>query len=976
MEASRMPFAVYQFVDRRVVTLILSDGFCDLFGYDDRAKAYYDMDNDMYKDAHPDDTARIAEDALQFATKGGVYDTVYRSRIPGTKDYRIIHAIGEHFNAPTGDRLAMVWYTNEGKYNTGNTSGETVLNQRLSETMHEQSIIRASNFDFLTGLPSMAHFFDLAETARTDILRRGGNPVLMFMDLSGMKFYNRKYGFSKGDELLVNFSRLLAGIFGNDNCCRIGEDHFSAVSEEDGVEDRIKKLFAEWEDLYGSDALAVRVGIYRNSMEVVDASSACDRAKYACDSLRNNYTSCISWFDANMLYEANGKQYIIENIDKAIKEKWIKPYYQAIVRSTSGKVCDEEALARWMDPEKGMLSPAMFVPVLEEAGLIYKLDLYMIEQVLIKLRTMRDMGMSTNPVSVNLSRRDFESCDIIDEICKRVDAAGFDHSVLNIEITESTVARDVDYIKSQVERFRELGFHVWMDDFGSGYSSLDVLQNIPFDLIKFDMHFMQQFDSGDEAKIILTELMKMANGLGIDTICEGVEREDQVQFLREIGCSKIQGYYYERPVSFEDLMKKFEAGHEIGVENPAENEYYEAIGRINLYDLSMIASRDESELGHYFDTLPMAIIEINGEEARFARSNHAYREFIRDLLGLELPGNVGEFRKNPKWIRPWFLDKVRECCSTNSSTIVDEKRPDNTTVHTYLRKIADNPVTGTSAVAVAVLSINETKEDITYANIARALAADYVSLYYVDLETDEFIEYASNSGRETMAVERRDTDFFNKARKDALDAIYEEDLDYFLRMFSKENILNALDQQKSFTLSYRLMMKGRPVYMNIKAMRMQDDEYRIIIGVSDVNLQMNQRKAIERLMQEQTVSNRIRALTDDFMVMYTIDPETGSYTESTVNSEYEGLGVAKVGDDFFGDKDINADRLVHPEDAERFKRTLDRDNILDALKKNGLVKLKYRLMINGEPKTVMTRAALVREADGEKLLVSTNYVSD
>ncbi|MBR5755425.1 MAG: bifunctional diguanylate cyclase/phosphodiesterase, partial [Erysipelotrichaceae bacterium] len=606
--------------------------------------------------------------------------------------------------------------------------------------------LRASNYDYLTGLPSMAYFFDLAEAARNSMVKRGEDPVLLFIDLSGMKFYNRKHGYSKGDELLVSFAHLLTRYFSNERCCRIGEDHFAVVTDRDGIEERLNRLFEEWKEIRKGDALAVRVGIYRNSMEKVDASSACDRAKYACDSLRNNYTSCICWFDEDMLYEARGRQYIIENIDKAIEENWITVYYQAIVRSTNGKVCDEEALARWIDPERGMMSPAVFVPVLEEAGLIYKLDLFVVEQVLKKIKMMRDMGLKTSPVSVNLSRRDFEKCDIIDEICRRVDEAGFDHDVINIEITESTVARDVDYMKAQVERFRELGFHVWMDDFGSGYSSLDVLQTIKFDLIKFDMHFMQQFDNGDEARIILTELMKMASSLGVETICEGVEREDQVQFLREIGCSKIQGFYYERPISLEDLLKKFDGGSEIGTEDPDEKEYYEAIGRINLYDLSMIANSDDSSLKHYFNTLPMAIIEVNGEKARFARSNQSYREFIRNLLGVELPGNIGEFRKDPKWIRPWFLEKIRECCETKNSMIVDENRPDNTTIHTFLRKIGTNPVTGTSAVAVAVLSISDTGEDITYANIARALAADYFSLFYVDFDTEEFIEFKSDAG--------------------------------------------------------------------------------------------------------------------------------------------------------------------------------------------------------------------------------------
>ena len=976
LEGSRVPFAVYQFVDKRVVTLILSDGFCDLFGYEDRAKAYYDMDNDMYIDTHPDDKARIAEDALRFAIEGGMYETIYRSRIPGSREYRIIHANGEHIFSDSGDRLAIVWYMNEGKYNTGNNSGETILNQYLSESMHEHSLLRASNYDYLTGLPSMTYFFDLAETERADILRRGGVPVLLFIDLSGMKFYNRKYGFSKGDELLLSFARLLSKYFSNVKSCRVGEDHFAAVSEEEGLEEKLHSLFAEWRDMYKRDALAIRVGVYSESMETVDASSACDRAKYACDSLRNNYTSCISYFDENMLYEASGSQYIIENIDRAIEEGWIVPHYQAIVRSTNGLVCDEEALARWMDPEKGMLSPGLFVPVLEEAGLIYKLDLYMVEQALKKLRTMTEMGYSVNPVSINLSRKDFETCDIIDEICRRVDEAGFDHSILNIEITESTVARDFDYMKEQVERFKSLGFSVWMDDFGSGYSSLDVLQSIPFDLIKFDMHFMQQFDKGEEARIILTELIKMANGLGIDTICEGVEREDQVKFLREIGCSKIQGYYYERPLSFESLLEKFDEGKQIGIENPEEKEYYEALGRINLYDLSMMATKEDSSLRRYFETVPIMLAEVNGDRIRFLRCNRTYKEFLKRNFGYEVSEDVSEFSSEPDWMGSNFLESILECCRTKKSVIAGELTGSGTSVQSLIRIIADNPVTGTTAVAVAVVSENDDSENLTYANIARALAADYFNLFYVDLETEDFIEYTSAAGKERMAVERHGTDFFKRASEDSLVYLHEEDRERFNRSFTKYNVVKALDGQKSFTLDYRVIKDGHPVYVNMKATRMTDDDSHIIIGVSNVNLQMNQRRAIEKLMQDQQVANRIKALTGDFIVMYNIDPETGNYTESNASTEYEGLGFAKTGEDFFSDALVNGEKTIYPADWERYKKNVTKENIFRKIEEEGLFVLKYSLMIDDEPNLVKLRGALVEEQGVKRLIIAVNHISD
>ena len=241
------------------------------------------------------------------------------------------------------------------------------------------------------------------------------------------------------------------------------------------------------------------------------------------------------------------RKYLLENIDRATEEGWIQVYYQPIVHSDSGKVCDEEALARWIDPVEGFLSPADFISELENAGLIYKLDLYVLEQVLKKIRSRMSAKEEIVPQSINLSRSDFETCDIVEEIRKRVDDAGVDHHMISVEITEEIIGENIDYMREQISRFQSLGFQVWMDDFGSGYSSLNLLHSVSFDLIKFDQSFTKKLTEGERGRIILRDMMKMAENLRVDTICEGVETKEQALFLREIGCSKQQGYYYGKP---------------------------------------------------------------------------------------------------------------------------------------------------------------------------------------------------------------------------------------------------------------------------------------------------------------------------------------------------------------------------------------------------------------------------------------------
>ena len=188
---------------------------------------------------------------------------------------------------------------------------------------------------------------------------------------------------------------------------------------------------------------------------------------------RNSYVSVYEYFTEKLQEKDAIRQYILDNLDRAMQEKWIKAYLQPIVRAVNEKVCDVEALARWVDPEKGVLSPASFIPVLEDAGLIYKLDLYMLDEVLLSIRRQLEDGIFVVPHSINLSRSDFDACDMVEEIRRRVDTAGVSRDRISIEITESIIGSDFDFMKTQIERFQALGFPVWMDDFGSGYSSLD-----------------------------------------------------------------------------------------------------------------------------------------------------------------------------------------------------------------------------------------------------------------------------------------------------------------------------------------------------------------------------------------------------------------------------------------------------------------------------------------------------------------------
>lgn len=310
------------------------------------------------------------------------------------------------------------------------------------------------------------------------------------------------------------------------------------------------------------------------------------------------------------------RQYIQTHIDEALEKGWIRLYYQPVVRALSRTLAGYEALARWQDPVRGLISPAAFIPALEEIHAIHKLDLYMVDQICSLYGPRNDLGFPTVPISFNLSRLDFFDCDIHAEISRRVDRAGIPHGNLAIEITESVFVQDMSVIAPILDQFRQDGYSLWMDDFGSGYSSLNVLNDYAFDTIKLDMEFLRRFT--DRAKVIVESVIRMAKDLNIQTLAEGVETEAQAKFLRSIGCSLLQGFLFSKP--FEMTREKV-VQKDLGLihETPEVRKYFDRAAQVDLLT----------------DT-PLALVEFRQNTAkehnfRFLFANDGYRKSLASM---------------------------------------------------------------------------------------------------------------------------------------------------------------------------------------------------------------------------------------------------------------------------------------------------------------------------------------------------------
>ena len=828
----------------------------------------------------------------------------------------------------------------------------------------------AMYYDYMTGLPSMTYFFELAEAGRKRMAEQQVESAIMYFDLTDLRNFNRWHGFAEGNRLICAVAKILANEFGSKGSARFAQDHFAAYAPEEGLQERLDRVMGECAIANDGKTLPIRIGVYPDRIETVDVATACDRAKLAANVRKQRAESSCAFFDMRMLEEERGRQAIIDNLDRAIDEGWINVHYQPIVRSTNGKVCDVEALARWHDPERGMLAPALFIPVLEEAMLIHKLDLYVVRQVLRQLKANERAGNKSVPVSINFSRADFDVFDLVDEISTLVDEAQVDHNLINIEITESIVGRDFEFMQKQIDRLRNKGFRVWMDDFGSGYSSLEVLQCLKFDLIKFDMGFLRRLDEGDEGKIILTQMMQMATSLGVDTVCEGVETNSQARFLQEIGCSKLQGYYFMRPVPPEQILEKYVHQNPDGFEEPREAAYYDTMGKVNLFDLSFLANLDDSVTKNTFDTVPMGIMEVNKDRdrAKYVRSNQSYRDFMRRAFSFDLSDPEMEYVVPTEGPGVGFMEALEKSRDNGGRAFVDETLRDGSTARSFLRTIARNPVNGCESVAIAVLSITEPDESTTYAEIAGALAADYYNIYVIDSDTNDYIEYSSKVGREEMALERHGGDFFASARSDAENRIYVEDRQAFLELFTKENVLRDLDAQGVFTTTFRLTDTGTPTYVNMKITRMPGGSH-FILGISNVDARMKQLEEQKRLRHEARSLGRIAALSPDYIVLYAVDPATGHYTQYSPSQGFEDFGLAKQGADFFGDVQKDAAAAIDPRDMERHLRVMTKENMLREMRENGFFVHSYRLLLGGSATPARLKATIVKEDGKERIIL-------
>lgn len=485
--------------------------------------------------------------------------------------------------------------------------------------------MRENNFfvDKVTGLPNTNYFSSFASSYLKSSLEKGDQPAVVLIDVSNMQAYNNRYGFEKGDQLLSRIAQILQKFFDDGVLVRFAEDNFLLATDAPDLLKSLEEAAAEVNKV--TDA-SIRAGVYRYKDASEGLMMAVDKAKRALRYLNNNRAVVCQIYNQEVNQEFERRDYVLENFQKALDEGWIRPYFQLESRSLTGRICGAEALARWVDPKYGVLKPDFFIEVLEEAHLVHKLDLAIIRQVCAMLARRREEQQPLVPISVNLSRVDFQVCNIYDEIEKIRRYFNLPASLLKIEILESTVTSKPQELRQAIANFHASGYEVWMDDFGSGYSNFNNLDEYDFDLLKIDMVFLRDFGSRSKAKTLISIVVDMAKKLGLHTLCEGVETQEQSDFLQEIGCERQQGYLFSRPIPEEEFLTKLAA---VKLEDPDSNSYYDTVSQVNVLFDPMIDRGSQQTVGI---KLPICILE-KGTDAfvRFSFMNESYRQTLRDF---------------------------------------------------------------------------------------------------------------------------------------------------------------------------------------------------------------------------------------------------------------------------------------------------------------------------------------------------------
>ncbi len=466
---------------------------------------------------------------------------------------------------PKGD---YVWVSVKGKLIRDESGSIVRMAGSISDVnehrKYEDRIFRLAYYDYLTDLPNRVFLNEKMEQVLRTVSEIQCLAALYYVDLDNFKHINDTLGHSYGDMLLQSIAEELL-LLKQDGCSvfRAGGDEFIIILDQISSKAEIslwadkilELLLKEWNlhecETYVSASIGITV-IPEDGTDVEKILKNADAAMYVAKaSGKGKY----KFFHEDMLSRVEKRSELEQSIRKAIERQEFEINYQPYYSVVDEKMVGMEALIRWYHPHKGMISPAEFIPVAEETGLIREIGRWVLEQVCYQSKEWQDKGLWELPIAVNVSELQLEDRDFISDLEGIILKTGLDPKYLHIEVTESNFMQSIDESIETLDRIRKIGIDIALDDFGTGYSSLNYLQHLPIKTVKIDKSFIDEIDKRSSESLILSEIISIAHKLNMNVIAEGVEQKTQVDYLASEKCDMIQGYYYSRPQSVEQIEK-------------------------------------------------------------------------------------------------------------------------------------------------------------------------------------------------------------------------------------------------------------------------------------------------------------------------------------------------------------------------------------------------------------------------------------
>lgn len=725
--------------------------------------------------------------------------------------------------------------------------------QRTIELFEDRQTIESTERDSVTGLYNREYFYRYAR--QFDEHHREVEMDAMVLDINHFRMINERHGKAYGDEVLRRLGQDVGALIRSCGglIARRDSDTFLAYCPH-GVDHQAIlncALAALSEDSDPKNSrIRIRMGVYPKADKSLDIERRFDRAKVAADTLRNNYIQSVAYYNSELLRAELFAEQLLDGFHDAISQGQFQAYFQPKfdIRSSIPVLTSAEALVRWIHPELGLVSPAEFIPLFENNGLIQELDHCIWRQAAAQVRAWKDRYGVSVPVSVNVSRVDIYDPNVVDHFLNLVQEFQLEPSELLLEITESVYTQDYKQIIDTVRCLRTLGFSVEMDDFGTGYSSLNMLSSLPIDVLKLDMKFIQSAFSERRDIRMLELVIDIADHLGVPVVAEGVETGEQLNVLRAMGCDIVQGYYFSRPLP----AREFERF----VQDKQAAEQHRNSGNCV----------DKGTVGVYFKRISHAL--SNGYESIYyvdARSGE-YVEFTSrgkyEDLGLERSGSdfFADAMENlhrvvfeadrPTLARLFQKERfVRELESRGVYTTDYRLLINGVPTYYNLRAVytptrtSKNIVIGVSnvdGIARQSRQMQETGEQtIPFSHIAKALARDYFSLYYIDTRTNAYQEYSAVGNHQELKLEKTGEDFFQEVQRTISESVYPPDQEKAARVWNRDFLLGELERSDSFVASYRLLLEDKPVYVSSKVTLLEEEDGKhLVAGVSSIDAQM------------------------------------------------------------------------------------------------------------------------------------------